>query len=288
MRLTEDDDLIQALAAQRADQALRYSVLPWRSRCNRPVADTHCLNPRGKNTPISSIIVTNQIRRRRSPRERLRNLPGKPFSRGALCHLEPQQLPAAMTHNQKGEQALEGRRRNHAHIDCCNRLGVDAQKGLPALGRRLSASRHVLRNCRLGHLETQHQQFAMDPRRTPQRVLPAHPPDQIAQFTIDLGPPCPLPRFPAPISLETPAMPSQNGLRSNHQSRTKQARPKLGHPYKHRAITAAQSKTRWCPPQCNIELMTEKQILGFKPAPRLEQGDDEHSECMQDRKHRCQ
>ena len=33
-----------------------------------------------------------------------------------------------------------------------------------------------------------------------------------------------------------------------------------------------QSKTRWCPPQSDVELMTEKQILGFKPAPRLEQG----------------
>jgi hypothetical protein len=31
--------------------------------------------------------------------------------------------------------------------------------------------------------------------------------------------------------------------------------------------------------------MTEKQILGFKPAPRLEQVDDEYSERVQDRKH---
>jgi hypothetical protein len=54
------------------------------------------------------------------------------------------------------------------------------------------------------------------------------------------------------------------------------------------AITAAQPKTRWCPPQSNIELMTEKQILGFKPTPRLEQISDEHYERMQDRKHRCQ
>jgi hypothetical protein len=30
-------------------------------------------------------------------------------------------------------------------------------------------------------------------------------------------------------------------------------------------------------PQGDAELMTEKQVLGFKPAPRLEQGDDEHS-----------
>ena len=36
----------------------------------------------------------------------------------------------------------------------------------------------------------------------------------------------------------------------------------------------------------DVELMTEKQILSFKPAPRLEQVGDEHSERVQDRKHR--
>jgi hypothetical protein len=49
-----------------------------------------------------------------------------------------------------------------------------------------------------------------------------------------------------------------------------------------------QSKTRWCPPQSNVELMVEKQILGFKSSPRLKQVGDEHSERVQDRKHRCQ
>jgi hypothetical protein len=34
--------------------------------------------------------------------------------------------------------------------------------------------------------------------------------------------------------------------------------------------------------------MTEKQILGFKPAPRLEQVGGEYSERAQDHKHRFQ
>jgi hypothetical protein len=43
--------------------------------------------------------------------------------------------------------------------------------------------------------------------------------------------------------------------------------------------------TRWCPPQSDVELMAEKQILGFKPEPRLEQVRDKHSKRVQDRKH---
>jgi len=38
-----------------------------------------------------------------------------------------------------------------------------------------------------------------------------------------------------------------------------------------RAITATQSETTWCPPQSDVELITEKNILGFQPASRLEQ-----------------
>jgi hypothetical protein len=64
----------------------------------------------------------------------------------------------------------------------------------------------------------------------------------------------------------------------NNAGRTEQARPELGHPYQQRPVTAAQSRTRRRMPQGDAELMTEKQVLGFKPAPRLEQGDDGHSE----------
>jgi hypothetical protein len=126
----------------------------------------------------------------------------------------------------------------------------------------------------------------MDPGRALQRVLPAHPTDKITQAAIDLRPPCPLSRFPAPIDLKPSTMPSQDGLRLNHLGYAEQARPKLGHPYDQRPITAAQSKTRRRLPQSDIELMTEKQVLGFKPPPRLEQVGDEHSKRVQDYKHR--
>jgi hypothetical protein len=65
-------------------------------------------------------------------------------------------------------------------------------------------------------------------------------------------------------------MPPQDGLRLNHLGHTEEARPELGYQYEERPVTAAQSKTRWDPPQGDVELVTEKQILGFKPAPRLE------------------
>ena len=83
-------------------------------------------------------------------------------------------------------------------------------------------------------------------------------------------------------------MPSQDRLRLNHLNRTEQARPEPGHPYEQDAITAAKPETRLCPPQGDVELLTKKQILRFKPTARLEQVDNEYSERAQDRKHRSQ
>jgi hypothetical protein len=39
-------------------------------------------------------------------------------------------------------------------------------------------------------------------------------------------------------------------------------------------------------PQGNIELMTQKEVLDFKLAPRLERGGDECPKQMKDGKHR--
>ena len=83
-------------------------------------------------------------------------------------------------------------------------------------------------------------------------------------------------------------MPTKYGLRLNHLGPAKQARPNPSHPYEQCPINPAQSKTRRCTPQRDVKLMTKEKILGFKPQPRLEQVGAEHSERVQDRKHRSE
>src|ERR1700724_1343891 len=74
---------------------------------------------------------------------------------------------------------------------------------LPALRWRPTLH-HVFGDGRLGDLEAQHQQLAMDPGCSPIRILLAYPSDEVTQTPIDLWPSCPLSRFPAPERLETP------------------------------------------------------------------------------------
>ena len=94
-----------------------------------------------------------------------------------------------------------------------------------------------------------------------------------------------MPGFPAPERFEACAMPAKDRLRLHHLGQIKQIGPNPRDPYQQRPVTAVQPQTRRCPPQGDVELMTEKQILGFEPAARLEQVGDEHCKQMKDRKH---
>ena len=77
-------------------------------------------------------------------------------------------------------------------------------------------------------------------------------------------------------------MPPKDSLRLHYLGQIKQIGPDPRDPYQQRPVTTVQPPARRRPPQGDVELMTKKQILGFEPASRLEHGDDEHSELMQD------
>jgi hypothetical protein len=53
--------MVQALAAQGADQAFRIAILPRRSRRDQPVANTHRPHPRCEDMSIGTVIVAHQL-----------------------------------------------------------------------------------------------------------------------------------------------------------------------------------------------------------------------------------
>ena len=65
---------------------------------------------------------------------------------------------------------------------------VVTQKGAPSLAWRLASLGHGLGDARLRDVKPELEQFAVDARRSPNRVLDAHPPDQHAEVRLDLRP----------------------------------------------------------------------------------------------------
>jgi hypothetical protein len=74
MALANDDDVIKTFSSDRADQPLRISVLPRRSRRDRSVANAH-----GPDAP-------DQVAWRLVSAAGLGQLTGKPFRIGICCH----------------------------------------------------------------------------------------------------------------------------------------------------------------------------------------------------------
>ena len=82
--------------------------------------------------------------------------------------------------------------------------------------------------------------------------------------------PCPVSGFPAPKRLEARAMPTQDSLRFHNLGYSEQSGTNPRRPYQQRPVTTVRPRMRRRSPQCDVELMTEKQVLGFEPASRLE------------------
>jgi hypothetical protein len=78
----------------------------------------------------------------------------------------------------------------------------------------------------------------------------------------------------------------QDSFRLNYLGQPKQIRPNPRDRNQQHPVTTAQPQTRRRSPQGDVKLMTEKQVLGFEPVSRLKHVNDEHSERIQDRKHR--
>jgi len=81
-------------------------------------------------------------------------------------------------------------------------------------------------------------------------------------------------------------MPPQDRVRLNDARQTEQAWPEPSHPYQQGPVTPAKSPMARRMPEGDIELMPEKEVLDFKPAPRPEQVGDKRPKQLGDRKHR--
>ena len=72
---------------------------------------------------------------------------------------------------------------------------------------------------RVGDLETELKQLAMDTRGSPEWIVYAYFPDERAYIGPNGRPPSPSPRFPAPVKAETRPMPAHDCLRSDDHHR---------------------------------------------------------------------
>ena len=110
----------------------------------------------------------------------------------------------------------------------------------------------------------------MDARRTPKRVLDAHPPDQRAQVRVDLRPASKGARFPTPVPAKAGPMPTHEGLGTDDRDGLQDRRKPSIQLDEEQAIAVREpDATSHLPPQ-HDQLMSERGVLCLKSALRLE------------------
>ncbi len=139
--------------------------------------------------------------------------------------------PPVMTDDEEAVENTKGDRWDREEVHRCDRLAVIPQEGQPAL-RRLGISwctLHPPGDGSLRDLEAQHEKFAVDAGSTPGRVLAHHLENQISDFLGESSSTNLLshPGDQAPVHAEASTMPTDHGLRGDHNERLLPSGPKL-------------------------------------------------------------
>jgi hypothetical protein len=115
--LAEDEDMIQALAPDRADEPLRERVLPRAARRRENLLDPHALHAAAKLLTIDLVAITQEIGWRGLVREGVHDLLGGPGGGGVLGHVEVDDPPAVVREHDEDEQNSEASGRHGEEID---------------------------------------------------------------------------------------------------------------------------------------------------------------------------
>src|SRR5262249_36530534 len=125
------------------------------------------------------------------------------------------------------------------------------------------------------------EQFAVDARRAPNRVVYAHLPDQCAQLGLDRRPASQRSRLPAPIAAKARAVPADQRLRADDRKNLKDRRkPALKHD-QDPAIRVRKPDATLEPAPQNGQLMPKYRVHSLKPHLRLDwRGQDSQDETQ--------
>ena len=102
--LAEDEDVIETLAPDRADKALRERILPRTAGRRKDFRDAHALHTMPEVLAIDPVAIAEKIGWRSVVREGLHDLLGRPVRGGMLGDVEVEDSPAMVNEHEEDEK----------------------------------------------------------------------------------------------------------------------------------------------------------------------------------------
>ncbi len=131
-----------------------------------------------------------------------------------FCDVEMQNPPPIVAQNDQHKKDSQGRGWNCEGIKRDYFLAMVLEKRPPRLRWRPTALDHVLRDRCLGDLDPEFLQFPVNSRGTPERIGPAHTPNQVPDLRINPWSSAAT-TLPAPVVSEALPVPADNRTKLN-------------------------------------------------------------------------
>ncbi len=264
MTFIQGNDVIEQISSAAFNPTLRNSVLPRTFEGSPYGTDLQSTNRDRDLQSIFPISVKDQKSGSRPKRKRLPQLLNDPQAGRVPGDVDMQDSSTVVTYD---EEAIE-----HTEVNDWNREEIHRGDGFPMIAKEdeptfcwLGVPRrsfHLAGDRSFGQLKPQREEFTMDVRRSPGRVLRDHPEDQIPNLLRCLFSPNLRPDFrdQLPIHAESGPVPPNHRFRGDDNEVLFPAGPNSpgNHPEEH--IEETEDRPRTAPLQ-HSELLPKREIF---------------------------
>ena len=271
-RFAEHDHVVQALTPNRSDDAFHVGSLPRRAWGSENLSNTHGIHLLSEVIAEDAVAISQEIPWRGVPRESITELLGGPLGGGTGGDAEVKNPAPVVRQHQEDIQDLEPDCRYRKEIDRDHALEVILQESAPRLGRRSRLTRHLLADTGLPDDNADFEKLAVNPRRSPKRILPAQPSDQLPDVFRDRrSAGLPTSDLPCPERPESLAVPGNHSLWPNDDEGGSPIGPQTGKPCPEETISGR--RFRWLHRALeNANLLPQCEVLRVQSGTATEDG----------------
>src|SRR5262245_5698158 len=134
MPFAEDDNVIEAFASNRPDDALGEAIPPGCSRGDEYLVDPHAFHASGENVAVDGVAITEQVLGCGLFWEGLDKLLSGPGGSWVADEVDMDEFPRVVAKDEEPEEQSEGQGRDYEEVDSGDLVAVRSQEGTPRRG----------------------------------------------------------------------------------------------------------------------------------------------------------
>jgi hypothetical protein len=159
----DHDDVIEAFASNRADEALGERILPWRPRGDEDLGHPQAFHAPDERVAVDGVPIAKQVPGRCLFRKAVDQLASGPRGRGVVGNVDMDEFSTVVSKDHEPEEQAEGERRDNEEVDGDNVMDMRLQEGAPRRGWPRRGAAHVLGDGELRDRIAEEAEFGLDP-----------------------------------------------------------------------------------------------------------------------------